>query len=139
MTRVPNGVRRSIDPALAMALTMMLSVVPLARAQPRPADDTVVQTSVPERQASSEGSFRLKVRDEVREWRQKMQAFDERTEANSQRHIDAAETRLRAAWDDTEVEARNVQIATERDWARTKLAYEAASHRMAVAWEKARL
>lgn len=139
MTRPPSSAPRSIDPALAMALTMMLSVVPLARAQPRPVDDTVVQTSVPERQASSEDSFRQKVQDEVREWRRKMQVFDERTEAKSQRHIDAAETRLRAAWDDTEVEARNVQTATAREWTGTKRAYEAASHRMAVAWDKARL
>ena len=68
-----------------------------------------------------------------------MQAFDEKTEAQSRRHINSAETWLRAAWDDTEVEARDVQTATVRDWARTRRAYEAASHRMAVAWDKARL
>ena len=73
------------------------------------------------------------------EWRRKMQAFDEKTEAQARHHMNSAETRLRAAWDDTEVKARNVQTATAWEWERTKRAYEAASHRMAVAWDKARL
>ncbi len=139
MTRPSSTTFRGADPALTMTLLMMLTIVPQARAQPQLPSGTVVQTSLPERQAGSEDSFRLRVRDEIADWRRKMQAFDEKTEAHSQRRIDAAETRLRAAWDDTEVEARNVQTATERDWTRTKRAYEAASHRMALAWDKVRL
>jgi hypothetical protein len=128
------------NPALTMTLMMMMMiVVPQAMAQPRLPDDTVVQTSGPERQAAPEDGFRLRVLDEMAEWRRKMQAFDERAETQGRRHIHSAEARLRDAWDDTEVEARNVQTATVRDWARTKRAYEAASHRMAVAWDKARL
>jgi len=134
MTRPASTSTHGASPAL-----MMLTVVPQAMARPRLPGDTIIQTSVPERQAGPEDTFRLRVRDEMADWRRKMQAFDEKTEAQSQRHINSAEIRLHAAWDDTEVEARNVQTATERDWARTKLAYEAASHRMAVAWEKARL
>jgi len=143
MTRRKSAPSHSAEPALATALTtaltMMLTNVPLAQTQPRLPGNTVVQTSVPERQASTEDSFRLQVRDEVQEWHRQMQAFDEKTKANSQRHISAAEPRLRTAWDETEVEARNVQTATARDWAGTKRAYEAPPHRMALAWDEARL
>ena len=139
MTRPASTTTHGAIAAVTVTLMMVLFVAPQAMAQPRLPDDTVIQTSVPERQDGPEDSFRLRVRDEMAEWRRKMQAFDEKTEAQSRRHINSAESRLRDAWDDTEVEARNVQTATERDWARTKRAYEAASHRMAVAWDKARL
>jgi len=125
-------------PVLVMTLLMMLTVVSQARAQPKLPDDTVVQTPIPERQAGPEDSFRLRVQNEMMEWRRKMQTFDETMETRTRRHANAAEARLRTAWDDAEVEARNVQTATERDWDRTKRAYEAALHRMAMAWDKAR-
>jgi len=139
MTYPADASARSSNPALVMTLMMMLTIVPLAQAQPRVPDDTVVRTSAPDPEIKDgpEDRFRSRVREEVADWRLKMKAFDEKTEARSQRHIDAAERRLRAAWDETEVEARNVQTATARNWARTKRAYEVASHRMAVAWDKA--
>lgn len=118
---------------------MMLTVMPQARAQPKLTDDTVAQTAIPERQAGPEDSFRMQVRDKMAEWRRKMRTFDETVETRTQNHANAAEARLRTAWDDTEVEARNVQTAAARDWDRTKRAYEAASHRMAIVWGKARL
>lgn len=139
MTRPASTSTHDTNPALTMTLMMMLTVVPQAMAQPRLPDDTVIQTSVPEHQAGPEDSFRLRVRDEMADWRRKMQAFDEKTEAQTRHHMNSAEIRLRAAWDNTEIEARNVQSATVQDWARTKRAYEAAEHRMAVAWDKARL
>lgn len=139
MTRPASTSTHGANLAPMMTLMMMLTVVPQAMAQPRLPDDTVIQTPVPEHQAGPEDSFRLRVRGEMAEWRRKMQAFDEKTEAQTRRYTNTAETRLRAAWDDTEVEARNVQNATALEWERTKRAYEAASHRMAVAWDKARI
>ena len=127
---------------LAVAGTMLIAAVPHASGQGRQSDDTVIQTSVSGTPDGPQESYRARVRDEMADWRQKMQAFDEKMETRSKGHIDAAERRLRAAWDDTEVEARNVQTgtatATAKVWERTKRAYEAASHRMAMAWDKAR-
>ena len=60
MTRPASTSTHGANPAL-----MMLTVVPQAMAQPRLPDDTVIQTSVPERQAGPEDSFRLRVLDEM--------------------------------------------------------------------------
>jgi hypothetical protein len=147
MSKAGAAIAGPAHPALVMTLLMMLTFVPNARAQPRLPDDTAGQTAgqtarqtvVPERQTGPEDSFRLRVRDEMAEWRRKMRTFDEAVETSTRRHANAAEARLRTAWDDTEVEARNVQAATASDWDRTKRAYEAASHRMALAWDTARL
>jgi predicted membrane-bound mannosyltransferase len=134
-----NAARVTTLTVAALTAMTMLSAVPHALGQPRSPDDEVIQTSATNRQTSPQDSFRLRARDEMADWRLKMRAFDEKVDAGSQRHVDAAETRLPLAWDDTEVEARNVQSASAQDWARTKLAYEAASHRMTMAWERVRL
>ena len=66
MNHSASATNRGADSALTMTLMMMLTVVPQAMAQPRLPDDTVViQTSVPERQAGPEDSFRLRVLDEM--------------------------------------------------------------------------
>ncbi len=142
-TRV-STLRRDTAPAtmtvVALAAMMTLTIVSHAGGQPRAPDgDTVIQTSAPGPEAGPQDSFRGRVRDEMADWRRKMQAFDEKMETGGHRHIDAAEKRVRDAWDETEVEARNVQTATALDWTGTKRAYEAASHRMAMAWDKVRL
>ena len=65
MNHSASATNRGADSALTMTLMMMLTVVPQAMAQPRLPDDTVIQTSVPERQAGPEDSFRLRVLDEM--------------------------------------------------------------------------
>ena len=124
---------------VALAAMTVLGVVPHAFGQPGSTDDTVIQTSATAPQTNPQDSYRQRVRDERADWRLKMRALDDKVETGSQRHIDVAETRLRNAWDDTEVEARNLQAATDHDWVRTKQAYEAAAHRMAMAWDRVRL
>ena len=137
MTYLAAGPARRTNAALVMTLMMTLTIVPQAQGQPPLPDDTAVQTAVPERQSRPQDSVRLKVQDEMADWRRKMQTFDDTMETSTRRHSTIAEARLRDAWNDTEIEARNVQAATARDWDRTKRAYDAASHRMAVAWDKA--
>ena len=65
MSRAASTSTHDANPALTMTMTMtlmmMMIVVPQAMAQPRLPDDTVSQTSVPERQAGPEDSFRLRV------------------------------------------------------------------------------
>ena len=127
--------------AAAISLVLIAAAQP-ASGQPRAASGTndlpVVTVPAPVPSDAHE-TFRSRVRDEMADWRRKMQAFDDDTEAHGKRVTKAAETRLRSAWDDTEVEARNLEVATARDWDRTKRSFEAASHRMAAAWDKVRL
>ena len=127
--------------AAAIGLVLIAAAQPAA-GQPRAASGTnelaVVTIPAPVPSDAHE-TFRSRVRDEMADWRRKMQAFDDNTEAHGKRVTKAAETRLRSAWDDTEVEARNLEVATTRDWDRTKRSFEAASHQIAAAWDKVRL
>ena len=133
---------------LKMTLAAAIGLVLIAAAQPAtgqppvasgtPNEKPVATAPVPAPFDAHE-TYRSRVRDELAEWRRKMQAFDEKMEAQGKRVAKATETQLRSAWDDIEVEARNVQEATARGWDRTKRSFEAASHRMAAAWERVRL
>ncbi len=132
---------------MALAGMMMIAAVPHATGQTRSSNDGSSRPETPAMVVGPavgatpgpEEAFRSRMHDEMAEWRRKMQAFDAKLETRGRRRLDAAETRLRTAWDDTEVEARNVETATDREWARTRRAYERAAHRMAAAWDKARL
>ena len=126
----------------AMGILLMAAAQPAA-GQPRPASDTQAEKpSAPHPAAvpsDAHETYRSRVRDEMAEWRRKMETLDGKAQEGGTRVATAAETRLRAAWDDTEVEARKVDVATARDWDRTKRTFEAASRRMAEAWDRVRL
>ena len=124
---------------MGLATIIILAAMQHAAAQPGSPGETATQSAIPELKAGPQDTFRSRVQDEMAEWRRRMQAFDEAIAARGRRTVDASETRLRAAWDDTELEARRVQAAAARDWLRTKQAYEAASRRLAVAWDKAKM
>jgi hypothetical protein len=137
-----NHHRRPIIAGLGLfALTsaLMLAGPAPAAGQGSASDDEVIQTSITRDAAGPQDTYRSRVRGEMAEWRRKMQAFEDRSETNGKRRAEAAEIRLRAAWNDTEVEARHVQVATARGWERATRSYEAASRRMAAAWDKVRL
>jgi hypothetical protein len=118
---------------------MLLAINPSAAAQPPPVDQAVIQTSASGEVADTQETYRSRVRDEMAEWRLKMQAFDNKTEASGKRQASAAETKLRSAWDSTEVEARNLQAASGHDWERAKKSYETAAAALRTAWGKIEL
>ena len=134
--RPPPGISR---PKMFGVMGLATIVVVAAMAQPGSPGETATQSAIPELKAGPQDTFRSQVQDEMAEWRRRMQSFDEAAAARGRRTVDASEIRLRAAWDDTELEARHVQAAAARDWLRTKQAYEAASRRMTVAWDKAKM
>ncbi len=123
-----------------LAFTAWMTTMPAAlpaMAQTGPVrDDAVIQTSASVVASNPQETYRARVRAELIEWRRKMQTFDQKVETGSERRLDAAEVRLRAAWDDVEVEGRNVDSASARGWGQAKAAYERAARRMASAWDK---
>lgn len=124
---------------MGLATIVVVAAMQHAMAQPGSPGETATQSAIPESKAGPQDTFRSQVQDEMAEWRRRMQSFDDAAAARGRRTVDASEIRLRAAWDDTELEARHVQAAAARDWLRTKQAYEAASRRMTVAWDKAKM
>ena len=124
----------------ALAALAGLGFLAIASALPAyaqgPARDTPTQAAPSADAAAAHETFRARVLAEVEDWRVKMHGFDETMEARGKHQANAAEARLRTAWDDTEAQARYVQAATAPDWDRAKQAYRAASHRMALAWAK---
>ena len=138
--RPPPGISRpKMFGVMGLATIVVVAAMQHAMAQPGSPGETVTQSAIPELKAGPQDTFRSQVQDEMAEWRRRMQSFDEAAAARGRRTVDASEIRLRAAWDDTELEARHVQAAAARDWLRTKQAYEAASRRMTVAWDKAKM
>ena len=138
--RPPPGISRpKMFGVMGLATIVVVAAMQHAMAQPGSPGETATQSAIPELKAGPKDTFRSQVQDEMAEWRRRMQSFDEAVAARGRHTVDASEIRLRAAWDDTELEARHVQAAAARDWLRTKQAYEAASRRMTVAWDKAKM
>ena len=135
----PDVIHPKMLGVMGLATIVVVAAMQHAMAQPGPPGETATQSAIPESKAGPQDAFRSQVQDEMAEWRRRMQSFDEAVAARGRHTVDASEIRLRAAWDDTELEARHVQAGAARDWLRTKQAYEAASRRMAVAWDKAKM
>lgn len=135
----PDVIHPKMLGVMGLATIVVAAAMQHAMAQPGPPGETATQSAIPELKAGPQDAFRSQVQDEMAEWRRRMQSFDEAVAARGRHTVDASEIRLRAAWDDTELEARHVQAGAARDWLRTKQAYEAASRRMAVAWDKAKM
>ena len=134
-----------VEVAAATALTVVLlgglltlSAMSSAAGQASRTGTSVVQPAAASDAADNQETFRARVRNELAEWRVKMQGFNKRTQADGKRHADAAETRLRKAWNKTKVEASRVQSATERDWEGVKASYDTAARELAAAWDKVR-
>ena len=135
----PDVIHPKMLGVMGLATIVVAAAMQHAMAQPGPPGETATQSAIPELKAGPQDAFRSQVQDEMAEWRRRMQSFDEAVAARGRHTVDASEIRLRAAWDDTELQARHVQAGAARDWLRTKQAYEAASRRMAVAWDKAKM
>jgi hypothetical protein len=118
---------------------ILLAMSPSAAAQSRLTGQPVIETIAPGETGSTQETYRARVRDEMAEWRAKMQAFDIQAEASGKRQAIAAEVGLHSAWHSTEIEARNLQAATELNWEHTKKSYETASAGLRTAWNRVEL
>ena len=72
-------------------------------------------------------------------WRLKLHGMEDKAEATGQVTATAAEADLRAAWDRTEVDVRNLRAATAAGWDDAKSSFEQASRELQHAWDKSRL
>jgi hypothetical protein len=76
--------------------------------------------------------------DEMREWRQKLQNFDETAKAEGHEAGTSADNALNAAWIKVRAEENKLRVATAEDWDLAKVSFEKADRELADAWHKAR-
>jgi hypothetical protein len=86
--------------------------------------------------AARKDAYLQKMRNEMAEWRNKMHAAGERTEAEA--HEASAETkaRLNRTWSATERGWRKLQAESAEGWDKTKKAYERSTADLRTQWHK---
>ena len=72
-------------------------------------------------------------------WRLKLHGMEDKAEATGQEAATASEADLRATWNRTEVNARDLRTATSAGWEEAKSSFEQASRDLQHAWDKSRL
>jgi hypothetical protein len=115
---------------------MLLAALPAAGQSK--STDTPAQVTVDGNSTAEKDTYTQKVRDELRDWQQKLDAFGEKAKANGQRVDDAAEHDLREAWIKTQAEGAKLQTAAAEGWADAKASFEKADRELADAWDKVR-
>jgi hypothetical protein len=131
--RQRNGHMTAAAAASGLVLGGLLtfaSALPAA-GQPAPTAPQVEQAT-----PSGQATFSARVRNELADWRGKMDSLDQRVDATGHRTADAAGVSLRAAWIRTEDAGQKVQTASAQDWDSVKASYESASHELALEWDK---
>jgi hypothetical protein len=85
---------------------------------------------------SDRDSYTRKAHSDVVEWQRKLDNFGKRVEASGQATGKAAEKDLNSAWSKTEAASRQLEIAGDDGWDKSKAAFEKASNDLADAWHR---
>jgi hypothetical protein len=117
---------------------MLIGVLPAAAASLSNFSPTPIQLAAASVSTDDRDSYTQKVRDQMEEWRQKLQDFSERAKAKGQKEGDATENNLNTAWIKTESESQKLQAASAEDWDGAKASFEKASQELADAWDRVR-
>lgn len=81
--------------------------------------------------------YKERLREEVREWREKMHKLGDRAEAKAHRISVATRAKLNRAWSKTEAEAHRLERASARGWDKAKNSYERAKENLRTTWHNA--
>jgi hypothetical protein len=84
-------------------------------------------------------TYNQRARDEMREWRRRIDDFNRKAEANGTEPGSAAEGELTRAWTNAEVAAADLLTAGPESWESAKMSFEKASRELADTWSKIRL
>jgi hypothetical protein len=116
----------------------------LIGALPAAADQStlVLGSSSPIRLAASgdptgdRDTYTQKARDEMQEWRRKLDNFSKKAEAKGREASNAADNDLNKAWAKTKAASRKLQTTGTQGWESAKTSFEKASGELAAAWDK---
>jgi len=84
------------------------------------------------------GTYNQRTRDEMREWRRRIDDFSQNAEANGTEPGSAAEGELTRAWTNAQVAAADLLTAGPESWESAKTSFEKASRELADTWSKIR-
>jgi hypothetical protein len=103
---------------------------------PLPANGALLTLADDEGFAARKDAYLRKMRNEMAEWRNKMHAAGERTEAAA--HDASAETKahLNRTWSATERGWRKLQAESAEGWDKTKKAYERSTAALRAQWHQ---
>jgi len=86
--------------------------------------------------AARKQAYIQKMQNEMAEWRRKMHAAGEKTEAETQEATADAKTHLDRTWAATERTWRKLQAESAEGWDKTKTAYERSTADLRTQWHK---
>ena len=86
--------------------------------------------------AARKDAYVRKMHDEMAEWRRKMHATGERTEAAAHDASVDAKAHLDRTWSATERASRKLQAESAEGWDKTKTAYERSTAQLRMQWHK---
>lgn len=131
---------RKLAGALALGSLLITGVLPAAAALRAPLPALTADVKIaPDVQLAAVDSnerreYTARLREEMREWRQKMHDIGDRAEMKAHKVSRATRKQLDAAWSRTQAEARHLERATSRGWDKAKDAYERAKDNLRTAW-----
>jgi hypothetical protein len=86
--------------------------------------------------AARKDAYVQKMHDEMAEWRRKLHATGERSEAEVREASADAKAHLDRTWSATERASRRLQAASADGWDQTKTAYERSTAQLRMQWHK---
>ena len=103
---------------------------------PLPVNGTLLKLADDEDFAARKDAYVRKMRDEMAEWRRKVHATGERTEAEVHDASVDAKAHLDRTWSATERASRKLQAESAEGWDKTKTAYERSTAQLRAQWHK---
>ena len=129
--------RRILTASIITGPFMLIGALPAAAGQSI-TSGTSIQLAAADDSTANGGTYTWKSRDEMQEWRQKLDVFSEKTKAEGQKAGAAAANALNAVWTKTQTEARKLQIASTEGWESAKISFPKSSRELSDAWDKIR-
>jgi hypothetical protein len=103
---------------------------------PLPVNGTLLKLADDEDFAARKDAYVRKMHQEMAEWRRKVHATGERTEAEVHDASVDAKAHLDRTWSATERTSRKLQAETAEGWDKTKIAYERSTAQLRMQWHK---
>jgi hypothetical protein len=117
---------------------LLMAGLPAMADHPAPllAHGTLLTLADDEDFAARKSAYVQKMHNEMAEWRRKMHASGERTEATVHKASADARAHLDRTWSATERASRKVQAESAEGWDKTKTAYERSTAQLRTQWHK---
>jgi hypothetical protein len=117
---------------------LLMTGLPAVADHPTPllVNGTLLKFADDEDFAARKTAYVQRMRSEMAEWRMKMHATGERTEAEAHDASADAKAHLDRTWSATERASRKLQAESAEGWDKTKTAYERSTAQLRVQWHK---